>query len=175
MSKAFKDNPRAAWFIVAAISALAITSVLTACQVQDLVKVDVPKGIQSAIDVDERISVSASDAAWAEWIAYVERNSAQFSDEIDRGNETAGIIASLTSTGIAFGQDASSALPGGALISTGLAMMGGLFLKRPGDKAKQRAQSAAAYQDGMNEGQKISSSVLAGLESMKESQHSKES
>lgn len=170
MSKPFKDNPRASWFIVAAITALAVTSVLSACQVQDLIKVDVPKGIQSAINVDGKISVAESDAAWAEWIAWIERNSAQFSDEINRGNETAGIIASLTSTGIALGQDASSALPGGALISSGLALMGGLFLKRPGDKAKQRAQTSAAFKEGMDQGQKISSSVLAGLKELKEGQ-----
>ena len=170
MSQAFQKNPRAAWLIVAAITALAITSVLSACQIEDLVRVDVPAGIQNAIDLEPKISVAESGAAWEEWTAWVERNSTRFADEIDGGQKTAGIIASLTSTGIAFGQDAASTLPGGAFISTGLALMGGLFLKRPGDKAKQRAQTAAAFQDGMNQGQRISSSVIAGIESLKESQ-----
>ena len=112
---------------------------------------------------------------WDEWTAWVDRNSSRFSDEIDRGQETAGIIASLTSTGIALGQDAASALPGGAFISTGLALMGGLFLKRPGDKAKERAEAERSYNAGLEKGQKISSSVLAGLESLKESQQGSES
>tara|TARA_Y100001937_G_scaffold88533_1_gene119725 strand:- start:105 stop:632 length:528 start_codon:yes stop_codon:yes gene_type:complete len=170
MSQAFKTNPRAAWLIVAAITALAITSILSACQIQDIVRVDVPAGIQQAIDLEPRISVSDSGAAWEEWVAWVDRNSSRFSDEIDRGQATAGLIASLTDTGLALGKDAASTLPGGAFISTGLALMGGLFLKRPGDKAKERAEAEKSYNAGLEKGQRISTSVLAGIESLKESQ-----
>ena len=175
MSQAFRTNPRAAWLIVAAITALAITSILSACQIQDIVRVDVPAGIQQALEVEPRISVAESGPVWDEWTAWVDRNSSRFSDEIDEGQATAGLIASLTSTGIALGQDAASTLPGGAFISTGLALMGGLFLKRPGDKAKERAEAERSYNAGLEKGQKISSSVLAGLESLKESQQGSES
>lgn len=170
MSHAFQTNPRAAWLIVAAISALAITSILSACQIQDLVRVDVPDGVQKAIEVEPRISVSDSGAAWEEWVAWVDRNSSRFSDEIDRGQETAGLIASLTQTGIALGQDAASTLPGGALISTGLALMGGLFLKRPGDKAKERAEADKSYTAGLLKGRKIGQSIAEGVRNLKDSQ-----
>tara|TARA_R100000697_G_scaffold79471_1_gene91661 strand:- start:91 stop:612 length:522 start_codon:yes stop_codon:yes gene_type:complete len=170
MSRAFKSNPKASWLIVAAIAALAVTSVLSACQIQDLVRVEVPSGIQAAIGLESKISVSDSEAAWQEWIAWVDRNSSRFSDEIGSGQETAGIIASLTQTGIAIGQDAASTLPGGAFITTGLALMGGLFLKRPGDKAKQKAETQAAFRQGLEKGQGISSTVLAGLQDLKKGQ-----
>ena len=164
MSQAFRTNPRAAWLIVAAISALAITSILSACQVQD------PDGVQKAIDVEPRISVSDSAAAWEEWVAWVDRNSSRFSDEINRGQETAGLIASLTQTGIALGQDAASTLPGGAFLSTGLALMGGLFLKRPGDKAKERAESERAFTAGLTKVREIAQSVAEGVRALKDTQ-----
>jgi len=170
MNEAFRSNPRAAWLIVAAISALAITSILSACGIQDLVRVDVPAGIQNAIDLEPRISVAESGAAWDEWTAWVDRNSSRFSDEIDEGQETAGLIASLTATGIALGQDAASTLPGGALISTGLALMGGLFLKRPGDKRREKAETDASYTAGLEKGREIGSSVAEGLAALREGQ-----
>lgn len=163
MNEAFRSNPRAAWLIVAAISALAITSILSACQVQDLVRVDVPAGVQEAIEVEPRISLAESGPAWEEWAAWVERNSARFSDEIDAGEETAGLIASLTATGLSLGQDAASTLPGGALISTGLALMGGLFLKRPGDKRREAAERDESFQAGLEKGRAISRAVENGL------------
>lgn len=163
MNEAFRSNPRAAWLIVAAISALAITSILSACQVQDLVRVDVPAGVQEAIEVEPRISLAESGLAWEEWAAWVERNSARFSDEIDAGEETAGLIASLTATGLSLGQDAASTLPGGALISTGLALMGGLFLKRPGDKRREAAERDESFQAGLEKGRTISRAVEKGL------------
>jgi len=175
MNDAFRSNPRAAWLIVAAISALAITSILSACQIQDFVQVDVPAGIQEAIELEPRISVSESGAAWDEWVAWVDRNSTRFSDEIDEGQERAGLIASLTQTGIALGQDAASTLPGGALISTALALMGGLFLKRPGDKAKERAEAEKSYTAGLQKGREIASAVSQGLEAMKEADRAENS
>lgn len=170
MNEAFRSNPRAAWLIVAAISALAITSILSACGIQDLVRVDVPAGVQEAIEVEPQISLAESGPAWEEWAAWVERNSARFSDEIDAGEETAGLIASLTATGLSIGQDAASTLPGGALISSGLALMGGLFLKRPGDKAKERAGKEDSYNAGLEKGQAIASGVRESIKALREGQ-----
>jgi len=170
MKNAFRSNPQAAWLIVAAISALAITSILSACQLEDLVRVDVPAGVQTAIEVEPRISLAESGPAWDEWVAWVERNSARFSDEIDAGEETAGLIASLTATGIALGQDAAGGLPGGALISTGLALMGGLFLKRPGDKAKEQTEKEDSFKAGLEKGQKLASTVRESIEALREGQ-----
>ena len=175
MSAAFRTNPRAAWLIVAAITALALTSILSACGIQDIVKIDVPTGIQTAIDLEPRISVSESGAAWDEWVAWVDRNSTRFSGEIDEGQATAGLIASLTDTGLALGKDAASTLPGGAFISTGLALMGGLFLKRPGDKAKEKQEAEKSYTAGLQKGREIATTVAQGLESLRGSQQAEKS
>tara|TARA_R100000388_G_C7220648_1_gene148755 strand:+ start:191 stop:718 length:528 start_codon:yes stop_codon:yes gene_type:complete len=170
MKNALKSNPAAAWFIIAAISALAVTSVLSACQIQDIVKVKVPADVQSAIGSEPKISVSDSEQAWSEWVAYVDRNSTRFSDAIDRGNENAGLIRSLTDTGIAIGQDAASTLPGGALISTGLALMGGLFMKKPGSAKKELKASEESYKAGLEQGQRLALSVSEGLEQLRAGQ-----
>ena len=55
----------------------------------------------------------------------------------------------MTETGISVVDGASSTLPGGALISTGLALLGGLFLKRPGEEKRLRTEKEESYNAGL--------------------------
>ena len=170
MIEAFKSNRRAAILISSAIGVLLLASALSACQIEDLIKIDVPDGVATAIDVEPSISVSDSSAAWEDWQAYVERESRRFADEIDRGQEVAGIIRSLTETGISIGRDAASTLPGGAILGSGLALLGGLLLKRPGDAKKERIEKEASYNAGIQKGHQIAEDVRRGLKALKEAQ-----
>jgi len=111
--------------------------------------------------------VSDSSEVWSEWIAWVDRQSARLEAEIGQAQERAAVIRSLTEMGISVGQDAASTLPGGALISTGLALMGGLFLKRPGDRKREQLEKEASYNAGLDQGRQIASAVRAGLEAMR--------
>jgi hypothetical protein len=70
MIEAFKSNRRAAILISSAIGVLLLASALSACQIEDLIKIDVPDGVATAIDVEPSISVSDSSAAWEDWQAY---------------------------------------------------------------------------------------------------------
>ena len=152
MREKFRQNPKAATFLVCAVGFLLLSSTLSACSIEDLVKVDVPKNVATAIESPESIPVSKSSEAWEDWIAWVERSSDRFAKEIDDSNRVAGVIRSLTETGLSIGQDAASTLPGGALISSGLALAGGLFLRRPGDDKKERKAAEDAYNTGMKRG-----------------------
>ena len=80
MIEVFKSNRRAAILIASAIGVLLLASALSACQIEDLIKIDVPDGVATAIDVEPSISVSDSSAAWEDWQAYVERESRRFAD-----------------------------------------------------------------------------------------------
>jgi hypothetical protein len=170
MIEAFKKNRPAAISIVAAMCVLLLGSVLSACQVDDLVKVDVPTGVATAIDSGERIPVSATDAAWEDWTAWVERESTRFADEIDDGKRTVGVLTSLAETGIRVGQDAASTIPGGAILGSGLALLGGLFLRRPGDAKREQAEKDAAYNAGREQGESLAKTVIEGVESLKQQQ-----
>ena len=128
-----KTNRTASIFILATVASLLLVSALSACNLQDMVRVKVPEGVQQAIHTDAKIPLSDANATWDEWTAWVERQSGRFSKEIEKGQETASIITALTNTGISLGQEASSTLPGGAILGSGLALLGGLFIRKPGD------------------------------------------
>lgn len=156
----FKQNQKAAWFIVASIAAVLLTSTLAACQLQDLIRVDVPAGVQGAIQTEPKIPLSETDAAWDEWVAWVDRESGRFADSISKGNETASVIRSLTETGLSLGRDAAATLPGGALISSTLALLGGLFLKTPGTDKKIAKEKEASYNAGIDKGRAAATATL---------------
>mgnify|MGYP003111429108 FL=1 len=152
MREKLRQNPRAATLIVCALGFLLVSTTLSACSIEDLIRVDVPKDVAESIGTTESIPVSESSEAWEDWIEWVERTSDRFAKEIDDSNRVAGVIRSLTETGLSIGQDAASTLPGGALISSGLALAGGLFLRRPGDDKKERKAAEDAYNTGMKRG-----------------------
>jgi hypothetical protein len=152
VSDFFKSNQRAAWIIVGAFAVLLLTSALAACQVEDWVKVKVPTGVQQAIETEPSIPVSQTEAEWNRWVAYVERESDRFANAIEQGKQTSEVIRTLTAVGIQIGQDAASTLPGGALLSSGLALLGGLFLRRPGDATREAKEKEASYNAGLERG-----------------------
>ena len=166
MMERLKGNRTASIWIASAVGVFFIVTTLGACQVDDFVKVDVPKDVAESIEVEDRIPLSKSDAAWSEWIAYVDRNSERFAAEIDRGREVSGMIQSLTDTGIRLGTDAASTLPGGALITSGIALMGGLFLRRPGDAKREQKEKEASFKAGLEKGQSISESLEEAIQTM---------
>ena len=163
MKEILEKNRRAAILISSSIGVLLLAATLSACQIEDLVKVDVPKDVAEAIGSEERIPVSSSSEAWEDWVAWVDRESSRFADRIDQAQETAGVLRSLTETGLQIGQDAASTLPGGAAIATVLAGLGGLFLRRPGDAKRDRLEKEASYNAGLEKGREIA----AGLEDLR--------
>jgi len=145
-----KKQPLAIGLIAGSVVFLLFASAVSGCQVDDFVKVDVPNGIVEATASEPTIPLAKADATLEDWKAYVERNTRQFADEIDRGAETAAVIRSITETGISVIDGASSTLPGGAIVSTGLALLGGLFLKRPGEEKRIRTEKENSYNAGLD-------------------------
>lgn len=170
MIEQLKENRRAAVLIAASVGVILLGATLQACQVEDLVKVDVPPDVAAAIDSEDRIAYSASLDAWDDWEAYVERESAKFARSIDKGAEIAGVLRSLSETGLQLGQDAASTLPGGALISAALAGLGGLFLRRPGDANRERLEKEASYRAGLEKGQQLSEAAVEAVRIVKDAQ-----
>jgi len=164
------ENRRATYLVLGAFVVLLLASALAACQIEDLVKVDVPPDVAAAIDRPDSIPVSASTAAWDDWVAYVERQSRRFAESIDRGEEIAGVLRGLTETGIAIGQDAAATVPGGAFLSTALGLLGGLFIRRPGDADRERREKEASYNAGIERGRDIATSVAQSVEALREAQ-----
>lgn len=170
LREALERNRTGTVLLLGALCFVLLGSALSACSLEDLVRVRVPEDVAEAIDSPTSIPVSQSGDAWDDWQAWVERESERFAREIDRGQEIAGVIRSLTETGLRLGQDAASTLPGGAIISAGLAGLGGLFLRRPGDAKRERLEKEASYNAGLEKGREIA----AGLEAIHDAIHAED-
>lgn len=161
MSEWIKNERLPLTIIVTAFAVLMLASVVSGCQVDDWVKVKVPNDVATAIDSSDTITVADSEFAWEEWTAFVERNSEKFAAEIEDGREVVEIVRTLTETGLGLATEASAALPGGALISTGLALLGGLFLRRPGDAKREQREKEDSYNAGLAKGRDLLSQTVS--------------
>jgi len=170
MKDALKENKRAAWTISALVGFLLLSATLQACQLQDMIKFEVPPKVAESIEVEGRVPVSKSEEVWQDWSDFVEKQNKRLEAAIGSASERLAIIESLTETGISLGQDAASTLPGGALISSGLALMGGLFLKRPGDKKREKEQTDASYEAGLKKGREIAQAAAEAIRALKRGQ-----
>lgn len=170
LKQLFGQNKKAGSFIMLAILALICASVISACGIEDMVRVDVPKKVAEAIDVEQSVSFSEAEIAWEDWVAYVDRESERFSMEIEKGAEIVGILRTLGDTGIAIGQEAASTFPGGAFLSTGLALLGGAFLRRPGDDKREAAEKEKAYNAGMKKGEQMAQDAVSAIRNLAEAQ-----
>jgi hypothetical protein len=165
-----RQNNRPTIFLLSAALLLLTLAALGACQVEDLVKVQVPESVAQAVDVETTIPLSAADHTWDDWVAWVDRQSRQFAESINRGNETAGVLQGLVETGISVGQGAAATIPGGAFLTTALGLLGGLFLKRPGDALRERKEKEASYNAGIEKGRALAEGVAAGIADLRDAQ-----
>ena len=168
MKDLFRENRRAA-SSSAAWWAFSYSAVLQACQLQDIIKFDVPPAVADAVETEPKVPVSQSERVWEDWVAWVDSRatgSSSRSARVRRGWR--GRVAD--EHGDPAGPRRSEHPPGGALISTGLALMGGLFLKRPGDRKREEMEKEASYQAGLDKGQRIADSVKQGIAALREQQ-----
>ena len=122
------------------------------CDLAQIVKVDVPRDMKVAVDVDDLekpISLTEAEMIWADWQRYVESNNEKFRKAVDSANERYTVLASVTNIGLEFASQGASALPGGAFLISGLTLLTGLFLKRPGEDKRVAAEKEASFNAGL--------------------------
>ncbi len=167
MKAVFEENRTAALIFSGLMTFLLVTSVLQACQLQDIIKFDVPPAVAEAVETEEKVPVSQSEAVWEDWQTWVDRQSDRLAKSIGDSQERLAVIESLTEMGLRLGQDAASTVPGGAFISAALAGLGGLFLRRPGDKKREQMEKEASYRAGLDKGQRIAVGVEEAIEALR--------
>jgi len=127
---------------------------INGCILTDYVKVSVPISVQNATNSPPKVSLTDAPEIMAAYI----RGGNKFKENIARGYEWLGMLASLGTTGIEVGK---SMIPGGAIGLSLLTLAGGIFIKGPGTAKEKNA----SYNKGLKEGERIASTVvaLAGL------------
>ena len=151
------NNKTAASAIALTILFIAVAMLVQGCDLQRMVKFEVPSGVAAAVDSPEQETLANAQVVWEEWTAYVDRNSNRLSASIEDANNRFAVISSLTNTGLGFISDSAASLPGGAFIVSGISMLAGLFLKRPGEDKRVQIEKEDSYNAGMEKGAVIAS------------------
>ena len=141
-------NKKAWFFIGLAVVVGGVLALLQGCDLGSLVKVDVPSPVSEAIGLPESVSYSNAEAAWNEWKLFVQINSDRMAAEIKAGRERFELLQSVANTGLEALTENASLVPGGGLLVGVLGGVGGLFIRRPGDKKREVEAVKAAFEHG---------------------------
>ena len=128
---------------------------MSGCSLDDVIKVNVPRGVQSATRTPSSIKLSEAEYTWEEWQNFVEINTAQFQSEIDDANQVWGVAASVVNIGADSASGPLSQLPGGAALVSGLSLATGLFLRRPGDAKREAKEKERSFNAGLAQGKAL--------------------
>ena len=140
-----------AWFFFGLAAVVAgCVSLLQGCDLATLVRVDVPEPVQEAIGVPDSVSYADAESAWNEWKLFVQINSDRMAAEIEAGRERFELLQSVANTGLEALSENASLFPGGGLLVGDLGTVGGLFVRRPGDKKKMVQAVQKGFQEGVS-------------------------
>ena len=143
------------YFAGSAILVLLVSLSVQGCNLQKIVKFEVPKGVQNAIDSSDKESIQNSEYVWSQWQGWVENNSETLARNIDESKSRVAMIENIIGMGMGALGDASGSFPGGALLFSGLTMATGLFMKRPGESKVIAKEKEKSYNAGMAKGSEL--------------------
>lgn len=143
-------NIKAWFFLGLAVVVAGVLAMLQGCDLATLVRVKVPEPVQEAIGVPESVSYANAEAAWNEWKLYVQINSDRLAAEIDAGRERFELLQTVANTGLEALTENAALVPGGGVLVGVLGGLGGLFIRRPGDKKKMVEAVQKGFQEGVS-------------------------
>tara|TARA_R100000664_G_scaffold19967_1_gene29159 strand:- start:4604 stop:5056 length:453 start_codon:yes stop_codon:yes gene_type:complete len=142
------------WVITSALALLALLA-LNGCNLKSAVKVDVPPGVADALQLDIPARLVQADQIAADWESYVERNTKALGIAISDAEDRYVALRSISDLGLQAAAGATQTLPGGALLLSGLTLLGGLFIPKPGSQAQLRQEKEDSYNAGLERGQEL--------------------
>jgi hypothetical protein len=115
--------------------------VANGCDMRQLVRVDAPPAVLETLDVTGPISLAEADAIYADWQAWVERNTERFEKAVQAADERYRFVHQWVSLGLDAAGTASEGIPYGGLLFGALTGAVGLMLPQPkiGKKEEPKA------------------------------------
>ena len=155
--------------VCAAVGFFLLSMTVQGCDLQKMIDVDVPRDVQQSIGSEETVTLSDSRYEWDRWQDWVRSNSEAFARNIEAGNDRVALIENLTAMGIGALGEVSGTFPGGAVIFSGLSLLAGWFLKKPGTDKVVAKEKEDSYNAGIEKGKTIAATVMEAVEEIKES------
>lgn len=166
-------NARIATMIALTLTVSAALLMAQGCDLRSMTSLEVPPDIKGTIanapeDVDREYTLADVDFVVTEWRSYVDRNNGYLLAAVKDAEERYALAEGLINLGVGIGSDAASTLPGGAIIVSGLTLLTGLFMKRPGEDKRVSKEKEDSYNAGLEEGRRLAEAVKAELAKQQE-------
>lgn len=152
-------DKRVFYFGSAAVAALILAMAIQGCDLQRVIKFDVPTDVQNAIQASEQESLADAEYVWDEWSNWVDANSKRLAANISDSRDRLALINNVTAMGIGALGEVSSQFPGGAVIFSGLSLLAGWFLKRPGEDKAVAKEKEDSYNAGLAKGKELAEQI----------------
>lgn len=136
--------------IVVACCLFLFVAVISGCNLQKMVAVQVPAGVRKSLEIDAGTNLHNAEYVYASWQSFVEVNTQELLANIDSANKTYSTLASFVNLGFDVASNHAGAIPGGGLVLAALTGLGGLFVNRPGTRKLVKQAKADAFRQGMN-------------------------
>lgn len=148
-----RNRPEFIAFVVFLAICTGILMALQGCNLAALVKVDVPPQVAAAVGVEDgKTTLANADAVLEDWKAYVQTNNKKLTRAIEDANERYAVLVQVTDIGIRTVDGELSGIPGGTILLSGLSLIAGLFLKRPGEDSRVAKEKRDSYNKGIEVG-----------------------
>lgn len=149
------NRPAFVTTVIAIVLLFAALAVLQGCNLASFVKVDVPPAIIAATDSPDPVTLDNVNIVWEDWKRYVESNTNKFEYSIKNAEERYAVLQQLTDIGLRSIEGEASGIPGGTILLSGLSLLAGIFLKRPGEDARVAKEKEDSYNKGLEVGSSI--------------------
>ena len=116
--------------------------VANGCDMRQLVKVNTPPAVLESLEVEGPISLAEADAIYADWQAWVTRNTERFEKAVQAADERYRFIHQWVSLGLDAAGTASEGIPYGGILFGALTGAVGLMLPQPKIGAKKEEPKA---------------------------------
>jgi hypothetical protein len=144
-------NWKATGFWLAAAAFLAFTLYSGGCTLDDTIKVRVPDKVQKATGVGPKVTLAEAPYVREDYVTDFERGLKQFDENYEDSAWFKELIASTLDSSVPVIDSALAGVPGGAIISSLLFGLGGLYLNKPGAKKEMQESIDKAWDEATKE------------------------
>lgn len=124
---------------------------VSGCEAGDYVQVKTPRGIQESEGLPARMSLNEAEDEYRAWVEDVQRQSARWKADIEKGDEIRGILNQLLLTGLDEIGPTIAGLPVAGPALPALTALAGLFIGR----SPVRKEKEKSFNKGLERGESL--------------------
>jgi len=152
----FRDSKFGMFMLVVVIGAIALIVAAQGCNLQTMIKVDVPNGPRKALGLGSKITLRDFDSTFEEWTTYCERETQRFADNGEDAIWLFNFLGSAINTGLSsVDAAAGTSLPLGLIGISSLTGLAGLFMKQPGTSREIQKEKESSFNAGLRKAASI--------------------